>query len=261
MAAPNPLQLSPPTCEDRLIWDVERSAFHFPTLAAADELGLFPLLDADPMTAPQVSQALSLGPRATEALLGVLTSLGFLIQSHGHFGLTEVSRTYLLPSSPYYRGSIIKLFGNVPLTSATILEALKKDRASAYGGAEMWETHQMDTALAEGFTHAMHCQSLPLAMGVALKGDFHGIKRVLDVGGGSGCFCIVVAQRWPETTFTVMELPAVSKVAERYIAEHGLQHRINTVELDMFKDPWPAGYDGSSSVTSSMIGTATAACF
>jgi hypothetical protein len=39
MAAPNPLQLSPPTCEDRLIWDVERSSFHFPTLAAADELG------------------------------------------------------------------------------------------------------------------------------------------------------------------------------------------------------------------------------
>jgi hypothetical protein len=29
MAAPNPLQLSPPTCEDRLIWDVERSSFQF----------------------------------------------------------------------------------------------------------------------------------------------------------------------------------------------------------------------------------------
>ncbi len=126
MTAPNPLRLSPPTCEDRLIWDVERSAFHFPTLAAADELGLFPLLHADHMTATQVAQALSLGPRATEALLGVLTSLGFLTQSQGTFGLTEVSRTYLLPSSPYYRGSIIKLFGNVPLTSATILEALKR---------------------------------------------------------------------------------------------------------------------------------------
>ncbi|PYU00006.1 MAG: ubiquinone/menaquinone biosynthesis protein [Acidobacteria bacterium] len=244
MAAPNLLQLSPPTCDDRLIWDVERSFYHFPTLAAADELGLFPLLDTNPMTAAQVGQALSLGPRATEALLGVLTSLGFLTQSHGHFSLSGVSRTYLLPGSPYYRGSIIKLFGNVPLTSATILEALKKERASAYGGGEMWETHEMDSALAEGFTHAMHCQSLPLAMGVALNGDFHGIKRVLDVGGGSGCFCIVVAQRWPGTTFTIMELPAVSKVAQRYIAEHGLQDRINTVELDMFKDRWPREYDG-----------------
>ena len=244
MAAPNPLQLSPPTCEDRLIWDVERSSFHFPTLAAADELGLFPLLDTDPMTAAQVAQALSLGPRATEALLGVLTSLGFLAQSQGHFGLTEVSRVYLLPGRPYYRGSIIKLFGNAPLTSATILEALKKERASAYGGGDMWETHEMAPALAEGFTHAMHCQSLPLAMGVALNGDFHGIKRVLDVGGGSGCFCIVVAQRWPETTFTIMELPGVRKVAQRYIAENGLEDRIDTVELNMFRDPWPTGYDG-----------------
>ncbi|HLZ92416.1 MAG TPA: methyltransferase [Candidatus Acidoferrum sp.] len=244
MAAPNPLQLSPPSCDDRLLWDVERSFYHFPTLAAADELGLFALLDAKPMTAAQVAQALSLGPRATEALLGVLTSLGFLTQSQGYFALAEVSRMYLLPGSPYYRGSIIKLFGNVPLTSATIVEALKKERASAYGGGEMWETHEMDPALAEGFTHAMHCQSLPLAMGVASHGDFGGVKRVLDAGGGSGCFSIVVAQRWPGTSFTVMELPAVRKVAQRYIAKHGLQDRIDTVELDMFKDRWPTGYDG-----------------
>ena len=95
MTAPNPLQLSPPTCDDRLLWDVERSFYHFPTLAAADELGLFALLDAKPMTAAQVAPALSLGPRATEALLGVLTSLGFLTQSQGYFGLAEVSRMYL----------------------------------------------------------------------------------------------------------------------------------------------------------------------
>jgi hypothetical protein len=39
-------------------------------------------------------------------------------------------------------------------------------------------------------------------------------------------------------------LDAVGKVAQRYIAEHALQDRIITVELDMFKDPWPTGHDG-----------------
>src|SRR5215213_6877368 len=34
----------PPTSDDRLIWNVWLSVYHFPTLAVADALGVFPLL-------------------------------------------------------------------------------------------------------------------------------------------------------------------------------------------------------------------------
>ena len=43
--------------------------------------------------------------------------------------------------------------------------------------------------------------------------------------------------------FTVAELDAVCKLAERYASHFGLQDRIDTVALDMFKDPFPSGYD------------------
>jgi hypothetical protein len=33
--------LEPPTSDDRLIWDVWLSVYHFPTLAVADALGVF----------------------------------------------------------------------------------------------------------------------------------------------------------------------------------------------------------------------------
>ena len=32
-----------PICDDRLLWDVWMSSYHFPTLCTADELGLFTL--------------------------------------------------------------------------------------------------------------------------------------------------------------------------------------------------------------------------
>ena len=95
-------RLEPPTSDDRLIWDVWLSVYHFPTLAVADSLGLFPLLEEDPASSEEIAEQLSLGPRATEALLGVLTSLGFLEQRRSRFRLTDVARNFLLPDSPYY---------------------------------------------------------------------------------------------------------------------------------------------------------------
>ena len=79
-----------PTCDDRLIWDVWASNFHLPALTVADELGLFRFLKKTPATAEEVSKVFSLQMRATEALLGVLTSLGFLAQHQDRFYITDV---------------------------------------------------------------------------------------------------------------------------------------------------------------------------
>ncbi|WP_211176049.1 methyltransferase dimerization domain-containing protein [Brasilonema sp. UFV-L1] len=72
------------------------SMFHFPTLTVADEVGLFPFLDEAPATAEDVAKKLSLGGRATEALLGVLASLGYLVQHNGKFHLPDSCKNYYL---------------------------------------------------------------------------------------------------------------------------------------------------------------------
>src|SRR6516162_2679170 len=65
-----PLEM--PSCDDRLLWDTYMSVYHLPTLVAADDLGLFSLLNREPATVDEVAKGLSLGPRAAEALLGVM---------------------------------------------------------------------------------------------------------------------------------------------------------------------------------------------
>jgi hypothetical protein len=239
--AMKPLEM--PSCDDRLIWDTFLSIYHLPTLVAADDLGLFSLLKRKPATADEIAEGLSLGPRATEALLGVMTSLGFLVQQAGRFCLTAVSRNFLLPESPYYWGGMLHLARDIPITGASVRDALKKDQPIGTLTADLWETPEVDPEQAKAFTQAMHSHSFPAAMGVALRGDFSGVEHVLDVGGGSGCFCIALALRYPAMRFTVAELPVVCPLAQAYVAEYGLQDRVQTIAFDMFTERWPAGHD------------------
>lgn len=241
-----------PTCNDTSLWDVWTSLFHFPTLTVADELGLFEYIEENPTTAEEVAAEFSLQITPTEALLGVLASLGFLVQHQGRFSITDVSRNFLLPESPYYWGGVLRVFQNVPAVCGLIRDRLYNrepliydDGKTALSGkiTDLWEKQKLNPEHAAALTWLMHSHSFPAAMGAAQWGDFTDVHQLLDVGGGSGCFCIALALHYPEMSFTIMELPSVCALAEQYIAEYGLQDQIDTIAADMFEDEWPSGCD------------------
>ena len=103
-----------PVHDDRLLWDIWLSVFHFPLLIAADEIGLFAFLGPSPATAVAVASRLDLSLRSAEAMLGTLTALGCLVQHQGQFYLTHLTRTYLLPDSPYYFGGMLQAYRSFP---------------------------------------------------------------------------------------------------------------------------------------------------
>jgi len=92
------------------------SSYHYLALCVADDLGLLPLLQGKPATTAMVAKDLSISLCAAEVFLGVMTSLGFLAEHQGRFGLMEVSRNYLLPQSPYYWGLSFRGLRNNPPT-------------------------------------------------------------------------------------------------------------------------------------------------
>jgi acetylserotonin N-methyltransferase len=244
-----------PASEDRAIWDIWLSRYRLPAMAVADELGVFAALDS-PATAAQIAQRLGFNRRATDVVLAMLSALGLLVVRDGRYELADVARTYLLPASPYYWGPLLRTLGVVPQQHAALIRALRApdDRASPMDvaraktspdePAEAWTRGQIDRAQAEAVTRLMHCHSLPASVGVARNGNLRGVSRLLDVGGGSGCFSIAIAQQFPSIRCTVLELPAVCEVARGYIADGGVESRVDTMSIDMFRDAWPHGYDG-----------------
>ncbi|MGK3996471.1 methyltransferase [Sorangium sp. So ce1024] len=241
-------KLEVPSSDDRLLRQLCLSIYHAPTVSAAIELDLFSILDRAPATIEEVGARLKLSPRAAEALLATLASLGLLAQQQGKFAVTELSRNYLLPTKPYYWGHMLRMLQEIPVSHTRILEALRRDQPVEGGGegkalSEVWEAVDVPPERAALITRAMHSVSMATAVGLAHRADLSGVRRLLDVAGGSGCFCIALALRHPEVRFTVADLPAVGGVAQEYIAEYGLKDRIDVVGLDMFRDPWPPGHD------------------
>jgi cyclopropane fatty-acyl-phospholipid synthase-like methyltransferase len=73
--------------------------------------------------------------------------------------------------------------------------------------------------------------------------DLGGRRQMLDLGGGSGCYCIAAAQRHPGLRAIVLDLPPVVEVTREFIASHGLADRVTAQAGDFTRDPLPAGAD------------------
>lgn len=245
--APTPLDI--PTCDDRPIWDVWLSLMYLPAVTVADELEIFDSLSREPGTPLELAQRHGFDLRGCEILLSLLTSLGFCVSHLGRYQLTEPSRNYLLRSSPFYWGGVFFQQRKQNPVHGAIRGALLKKSGYIVGQSaegppvEMWESGEMDVATARGIAAFMHSHSLAAATGMAVRTDVKGVKSLLDVGGGSGCFSITLARQNPELRCTVMDLPAMCEVAREYIAAGGVADRVGVQAVNMFTQSWPRAHD------------------
>jgi acetylserotonin N-methyltransferase len=252
------IQYERPATDDRVMWDILLSKYHLPALAVADELKLFASLKDGPRPWQEVASALGLSPRAVRAVFDLLAALQLVSAADGMYALTEASRAYLLPDSPFYWGPVLRSLGVVSTQHHALVRALTKtaaplaaaatEGAQAWerrmsGAVNAWERREVTPEMAATLCRVMHRQSLPAAVALAERGGFDAVKSLLDVGGGSGCYSIAIAQRFFDVRCTIVEFPAVCAAAEGYIAEAGVGDRVCTTAADIFNDPWPPGHD------------------
>lgn len=233
-----------PPVGDEPIWAVWMAAFHAPTLAIADELGLFGILRETPLRADELATRLDLELHSVEAIAGVMTSLQFLSLVDDRYALAPVARTYLLADSPYYWGGMLRRVRENPIDCRKLIGSLRAKKAKSSATlTEMWSAPVPPPEALVAFTHAMHAHSFALALRVVASFALpHGV-RVLDVAGGSGSYSIALAMNDPTARCTLLDLPPVCEVARDYAARHGVADRIHTVAGNMFEDAWPAGHD------------------
>jgi acetylserotonin N-methyltransferase len=245
----------PPSTDDRAIWDLWLSAVNAPAVAVADETGIFDSLAADGATAEGLAARLDFDVRATETLLRLLASVGLLTKHGEVFRLRDVARIYLVKSSSFYWGHMLQLTISKWHRETLLAKLQQKGSAEAAGpegiptvsgdgrASDGWASGQISPEQARDIAARMHSHSVAAASGVARNYAFQRIERILDVGGGSGCFMIAMAQAHPQLRCTVMELPTMCDVAKTYIAAGEVADRVDTVAVDMFRHPWPRGYD------------------
>ena len=231
-----------PTADDRALWDLHLSGYPLASLLAADEVGLFQALAEEPADEATLARRMGFSERGMRALLPMLAAIGLLIVREGRYSISHVSRNFLLPDSEFYWGPVLSVMRRAPPSHAGVVAALKPEPQVANAPTQAWESGDVPEPIARMLATYMHSHSLSAALGMARAGGFEGVKRLLDVGGGSGCYSIALAHAHPQIHCTVMELAGMCRLAEAYIADAGTG-RADTVTVDMFRDPWPKGYD------------------
>jgi precorrin-6B methylase 2 len=215
------------------------------TLATAVELDLFTQLSGRGVDIRELSQLLELHPRPAEMLLTGCASLGLLEKRGERYHNSPLSEEFLVRGKPYYFGGVITLLDRrLYLPWNRLPEAIKTNRAQTWGDQPgIFEAMSANPEEQRIFTEGMHSFSVQSGEAVAAAFDFLPYAHLLDVGGGSGAYCIEAARRYPHLRATVFDLPAALEIAREKIAEAAFADRITTHPGDFFTEALPKGAD------------------
>lgn len=245
-----------PSTDDRRIWDLWLTGTYQTAIVAADDAGLFTALGEAPATIDELAGRMDFDVRATGVLLRLLAALDLVLARDARFQLSDQARLYLVKASPFYWGNMMRVGANAAACERLLAklkdkgsasrpgpEAQSPSQASGEAPVDGWASGKIIPEQARSIAAGMHSHSLPAAIGFARNYDFSDVKRILDVGGGSGCFMVAAAQAHPNLRGTIMDLDTMCEVAKGYIAQGGVADRVDTRPVDMFREPWPEGYD------------------
>lgn len=237
-----------PDVQDNFMWDIWMSIYHLAIITVADELGLFVHLSKKDLSLIKLAHVLHLNSRAIEILVQPLVCLGLLHQLDNEFGLTSKAKTYLLPDNPFYWGAVFET-QRTRVEHKKIIDAIRGGSNQLHFGGkeftEMWKEGSITQEAANNFTKKMHATIFAPSVGAIKSNLFKSTRKLLDVGGGSGCFSIAFLQKYPESEATVFELPAVCNETKKYIEQYNLLDKIKIHSGNFFyEENWPIGFDG-----------------
>lgn len=206
-------------------------------ILTAFELDVFSAIGNQNRRAESVAADLKLHSGATERLLNALAGLNLLEKEGEDYSNTPHSFKFLSKSSPDYiagLGHINHLWD----TWSQLTEVVRTGEAAHYT-----EINEREEEWLEAFIHAMHDRGRKQAPVQVAHIDLHGVDSVLDVGGGSGCFCMEFLNRKPGLKAVVFDLPNVIPISEKIIEQEGFTGRIDHHAGDYTTDNLPEGFD------------------
>ena len=212
----------------------------YPSFAmlAGMQLDLFTPLKDGPMSAEQLAEALKVNPAKLKPLLYALVAAGLLTVKEGLFSNTPEADHFLVQGKPTYRGgtheSHLRRWNATLKTAETIRTGIPQAKIdfSAMSEDEL-----------ESVYRGIHPEAVAAGRNLVARYDFSSYRSLLDVGGGSGGLAITVAEACPHLRATVVDLPTVTPITRRYVAEAGAADRIHVMTADVVSGPLTGSFD------------------
>lgn len=220
---------------------ISKAFWESAALMSAVELGVFSAIAKGDNTIEQVAAAVSIEPVNAERLLVVLAAMELLTRTGDEFtNAADVAR-FLVEGEPSYAGPWM-LFGKprwqgwgeltqrlqTPVSEQRVLgmydETFTVERARTY--------HEATYSVGMGAARRFHKQV-----------DLSGRSKIMDLGGGSGCYCIVAAKKYPTIRGEVLDLAPVVEVTGEFLADNEVTEQVSASVCNFTLDPLPVDAD------------------
>ncbi len=188
--------------------------------------------------AQAVAGKLGTDPRATESLLNALVALEVLEKRDGVFTNSPAAARYLAAGGEHDSRAALMHTAHLWSRWTTLTDCVRQGTAQTAGYGR-----QPDGDRTEAFIAAMHKNARLRAPLVVRALGLEGVRRVLDLGGGSGAYSIAFAEARPDLSAEVLDLASVVPIAQRHIDAAGLAGRVQTRVGDLGDDAYGSGYD------------------
>ena len=206
-------------------------------LLTALELDVFSAVGAG-ATAAEVAKRCRTDRRATELLLNALVALEVLRLKGDRYESAPAAARYLTAGGPDDAREALKHNLSLWTTWSSLTAAVREGHVALR--AEMRERGDDWTV---PFIAAMHRGAAARAPAVVEAVGAGSVKRMLDVGGGSGAYAIAFAQANPELRAVVLDLPTVLPITQGHIDAADLAARVTTRPGDLTRDQLGDGFD------------------
>lgn len=204
-------------------------------LLSAFDLGVFTALGGGRRSSGEIAREIGADPRAADRLMNALCAVGLLRKNQGLFENTPAGLKFLVKGSKDYMAGLGHT-SRIYQSWGTLTEAVR-------AGGRVHKTPMEDREWTGKFIEAMHWRAGGRAGELAGLLDLEGVNRLLDVGGGSGVFSMAFCRAKRSLSAVVFDLPTVTPLTERYVAEAGLTDRISTVSGDYRSDEFGQDFD------------------
>lgn len=207
-------------------------------MLTAYELGLFTIIGGGQKSSEEIARKAGTDGRATDRLLDALAASGYINKKEGEFSNTPLSSRYLVKGKPEYMGGLMHQ-ADLWHTWSTLTDAVRSGSSVISRSPVNLSDHRW----LESFIAAMHMRARHQAPEIVELIDLTGVKRVLDVGGGSGIFSMAFVRSLEGLNSVVFDLPNVTELTRRYIESEKLSDRITVSAGDYTTDPLGTGFD------------------
>lgn len=220
---------------------ISKAFWESAALMSAVELGAFTAISKGDNTVERAARVMDIEPVNAERLLTALTAMDLLSRDGDVFSNAEDVERFLVEGEPAYAGPWM-LFGKPRWDSWGKLTEHLRVRAADQKKLGMYdETFTVERA------REYHAATYSIGMGAARRFhrqvDLQGRSKIMDLGGGSGCYCIVAAKTYPGITGEVLDLAPVVVVTREYLAQNAVGDAVTASVCDFTADPLPQDAD------------------